>query len=134
MRQRIINIFAVISESHYLTSCSSVFFLHGRLGPVSITETRFTHLDLHVNDKSELNFIPVFLPSYVRFVSDSEHRADDVMEKGWASSRVADPPHCCHINELSYSICLWSSTLSLAAAPLPFAGPECVCGRMVSEV
>lgn len=45
----------------------------------------------------------------------------------------ADPPHC-HINELSYSICLWCSTLSLAGSPLPFAGWESVCGSMVSGV
>lgn len=34
------------------------------------------------------------------------------------------------LNELSYSICLWSSTLSLAASALPFAGWESVCGAM----
>ncbi|MEQ2209886.1 hypothetical protein XENOCAPTIV_005374, partial [Xenoophorus captivus] len=113
--------------SHSRNAVGRVLRQYKALGWTGDAETRFTHVDLNF-------FIPVFLPSYVRFVNDSEPRADDVMEKGWASSRDADPPHCCHINELSYSICLWSSPLSLAAAPLPFAGPECVCGRMVSEV
>lgn len=45
----------------------------------------------------------------------------------------ADPPRG-PVNELGYSICLWSSTLSLAGSPLPPAGWESVCGVMVSGV
>lgn len=58
---------------------------------------------------------------------------------GWCHGKLirlqqdADPPHR-PVNELSYSICLWSSTLSLAGSPLPFAGWESVCGVMVSGV
>lgn len=68
----------------------------------------------------------------VSLINDSEPRVDDVMENRWVGAGCW-PTARRPFNELSHSICLWSSTLSLAASPLPFSGRESVCGVMVSE-